>query len=251
MSTVAVIFRQLVWGEGEVNLLEKKPLIHGHTSQQHCYIAGRPRQDAEVKRLNKDGTGGRGGWRETCQTVAKTQDVSWQVLGRNLKDWEMVTTLSLPEWRPWSPEELLPAGNLLEEDACASPQGCYPAGLLGTEAEAYGDAELWEAKATLVQHAQRRGTRSAGTHARFCTFISLPLSNCSSSGAIASQFLRGSFDNFRQMKATDTKSGHLLWVKEKTLGCIVSNYDRFYPSRKISTNNWKTHKYKFLNSSRL
>lgn len=225
MSTVAVIFWQLVWGEGEFNLLEKKPLVHGHTHQQHCYIAGRPRQDAEVKRLNsacKDGAGGRGGWRETCQTVLKTQDVSWQVLGRNPKGWEMVTNLSLPEWRPWSPEELLPAGNLLEEDTSASPQGCYPAGLLGTEAEAYGDAESWEAKATLVQHAQRRGTWSAGTHARFCTFISLPLSNYSSSGAIASQFLRGSFDNFRQMKANDTKSGHLLSkAKSVRLHCIT------------------------------
>lgn len=69
--------------------------------------------------------------------------------------------------------------------------------------------------------------------------------------AITSQFLRGSFDDFREMKATDTKSGHLLQVKQKVSGCTVSNYDQFYPSRKDFTNNQKTCEYKFLNSSRL
>lgn len=70
----------------------------------------------------------------------------------------MVTTLSLPGWRPRSPEEELPAGNLLEKDKSTSPQGYFPPGLLGTEAEAYGDAESQEAKAALIQHAQKQGT---------------------------------------------------------------------------------------------
>ena len=70
----------------------------------------------------------------------------------------MVTTLSLPGWRPRSPEEEVPPGKLLEEDKSASPQGCSPPGLLGTKAEAYGDAESREAKAALIQHAQKRGT---------------------------------------------------------------------------------------------
>lgn len=150
--------------------------MHGHTNT--C----RPRQNAEVEWVNgasKDGTGGRG--RKTCQTVLKTQDVTWQVLGRNLKDWERVTTLSLPGWRPRSPEEEVPAWNLLQKDKSASPWGCFPPGLLGTKAEAYGDAESREAKAALIQHARKQGTWSAGTHVRFCPFIPLPFSNYSSS----------------------------------------------------------------------
>jgi len=66
--------------------------------------------------------------------------------------------LSLPGWRPRSPEEELSAGNLLEEDKSTSTQGCFPPGLLGTKAEAYGDAASWEAKAALIQHAWKGGT---------------------------------------------------------------------------------------------
>jgi len=85
------------------------------------------------------------------------------------------------------------------------------------------------------------------THLSPClSLITVPLFR-----TIASQSFRSSSDDFREMKATDTKSGYLVQVKEKVLGCIASNYDQLYPSRKDFTNNQKTCEYKFLNSSRL
>lgn len=131
----------------------------------------------------------------------------------------MVTTLSLPGWRPRSSRRGAASG---ESAGGASKR--LSAGMFSTWTPGHqgwsvrgrgvtGSRGCWDTARSRGEPEPRELVLLSARLPPCLSLITAPLS-----GAITSQFWRGSFGDLREIKATDTKSGHLLEVKQEVLG---------------------------------